>query len=227
MATTKPFNEKGSAHLSIATDAHGDTYLYVANGGYPGDSGDYQGHITTINLATGAQHVFNLLCSTQTVHFVQTPGTPDCPGQTQSAVWARPGVVYDAATDHLYLATGNGTFDAANHDWGDSIVALNPDGTGNANGDPLDSYTPTNYQTLDNADADLGSTAPAILPTPPGCAVPQLAVQGGKDGKIRLVNLSNLSGMGGPGHIGGEIVGSLVDVPGQGLMLTTPAIWIN
>ena len=34
-------------------------------------------------------------------------GTPDC-AQKQSAVWARPGVVYDAATDKIYAATGNG-----------------------------------------------------------------------------------------------------------------------
>lgn len=226
LATTKPFNEKGSAALTIATTP-GGTFLYVANGGYPGDGGDYQGHVTTINLANGAQHVFNALCSNQAVHFAQTPGTPDCAGQTQSAIWARSGVVYDAATGKVYMATGNGTFDPANHHWGDTVFALNPDGTGNASGDPLDTYTPTNQSALNAADADLGSTAPAILPTPAGCAVPNLAVQGGKDGKIRLLNLSNLSGQGGPGHVGGELAGSLVAAPGNGLMLTAPAVWMN
>lgn len=229
--TTKPYNEKGSAHLTIATTPSG-TFLYVANGGYPGDAGDYQGHITTINLATGVQRVFNALCSDQSVHFVEKPGTPDCAGQTQSAIWARPGVVYNATTSKIYMATGNGTFNAATHDWGDSILALNPDGTGNASGDPLDTYTPTNEAHLDATDLDLGSAAPAILPTPVGCGVPNLGVQGGKDGKIRLVNLDNLSGQGGPGHSGGEIPGSLVFVPGasaegQGMMLTHPAVWTN
>jgi DNA-binding beta-propeller fold protein YncE len=217
LATTKPFNEKGSSALSIATTP-GGTYLYVANGGYPGDGGDYQGHITTINLATGAQQVFNTLCSTQPLHFVQTSRMPDCVGQTQSAVWARPGVVYDPATSRIYLATGNGMFDAPNHHWGDSVLALNPDGTGNANGDPLDTYTPPNQLALDQADQDLGSIAPAILPTPPGCAVPNLGVQGGKDGKIRLLNLSNLSGQGGPGYTGvpqhdGRHRGSAAELP--------------
>ncbi len=193
LATTKPFNEKGSSALSIAATP-GGTYLYASNGGYPGDAGDYQGHVTTIDLATGAQRVFNTLCSNQTVHFAQTPGTPDCAGETQSAVWARSGVVYDSDTGRIYLSTGNGTFNAAQHDWGDSVLALNPDGTGNASGDPVDSYTPATFQHLDDADLDLGSTAPAILPTPPGCAVPHLAVQGGKDGRIRLLNLDNLSG---------------------------------
>src|SRR6476646_420280 len=123
LTTTKPFNEKGSAALSIATTPSG-TFLYVANGGYPGDAGDYQGHVTTIDLATGVQHVFNALCSNQAVHFAQTPGTPDCVGETQSAVWARPGVVYDPATNRIYMATGNGTFSAVGHDWGDTVFAL-------------------------------------------------------------------------------------------------------
>ena len=59
----------------------------------------------------------------------------------QSAVWARSGVVYDAATDRLYGATGNGNYNGTT-DWGDTVFALHPDGTG-ANGRPLDAYTPT------------------------------------------------------------------------------------
>lgn len=198
LATTKPFDEKGSSALSIAMDAHSNTYLYVVSSGYLGDNGDYQGHLTAINLATGVQHVFNTLCSDQAVHFVEQPNTPDC-SMAQAGIWSRPGVVYDPATDRIYLTTGNGTFDPLNHDWGDSVVALNPDGTPALNGIPLDSYTPTNFQALQNADADLGSTAPAILPTPAGCGVTQLAVQGGKDGTLRLLNLANLSGQGGRG----------------------------
>ena len=40
------------------------------------------------------------------------------------------------------MATGNGTFDAntGGHDWGDSVFAVNPDGTGSG-GNPIDSYT--------------------------------------------------------------------------------------
>ena len=54
---------------------------------------------------------------------------------------------------------------SAVRNWGDSVLALNPDGTG-ANSQPLDSYTPTNYLDLFNGDLDLGSTAPALLPVP-------------------------------------------------------------
>jgi len=51
----------------------------------------------------------------------------------------------------------------------------------------------------------LGSTAPAILPTPANSVVRHLAVQGGKDALLRLINLDNLSGQGAPGHTDGEI----------------------
>jgi len=222
LATLKPSVEKGSAALSIATTAAGDSYLYVANGGYPGDQGDYQGHVTAVALADGSQHVFNANCSDAAVHFVLN-GTPDC-AQVQSAIWARAGVVFDPTTGHIFMATGNGTFDANTGapDWGVSVCALNADGTGSA-GWPLDSYTPTNFAELDAADLDLGSTAPAILPAPGYTGV--LAVQGGKDALLRLLDLTDLSGQGGPGHLGGEL--STIPVPQGGLVLTAPAVWVN
>src|SRR6185295_8093085 len=78
LATTKGFDEKGSSPLVFATARSGSRFLYMVHGGYPGDRGDYQGHLTAINLGDGTQRVFNLACSNQAVHFVTTPGTPDC-----------------------------------------------------------------------------------------------------------------------------------------------------
>ena len=224
LATRKGFDEKGSSALSIATDNISTSYLYVANGGYPGDNGDYQGHVTAIRLNDGSQNVFNSMCSNQAVHFFETPQTPDCAG-VQSAIWARPGVIYDPATNRIYMATGNATFNPGNHYWGDTVFALNPDGTG-ASGNPLDTFTPADFQQLQNQDADLGSTAPAILPAPANSTVQHLAVQGGKDAKLRLLNLDNLSGQGGTGHTGGE-VGTVFNVPQGGVVLTQPAVWVN
>ncbi len=224
LCTLKPFDEKGSSALAIATAKDGNSYLYVANGGYLGDRGDYQGHLTTIDLHNGTQYVFNANGSNQTVHFVERPGRPDWPA-LQTAIWARVGVVYDTTTDKIYMATGNGSFDPKEHNWGDTIFSLNPDGTGH-NGDPVDSYTPENFEQLDREDLDLGSTAPAIIPTPENCTIKDLAVQGGKDKVLRLVNLADLSGHGGPGHAGGEI-GKLVEVPSGEMVFTAPAVWVN
>lgn len=229
LATRKPDVEKGSSALAIATAKSGTAYLYVTNGGYPGDAGDYQGHVTAIDLATGAQNVFNANCSDQAVHFYEAPGTPDC-AQVQTAIWARPGVIYSAAKDRIFMATGNGTFDAnsltpPNHDWGDSVFALNPNGTGSG-GNPVDSYTPTNFLSLQINDTDIGSTAPAILPSSLA-GFPNLAVQGGKDAKLRLLNLDNLSGNAtpGPGHVGGEL--ELISVPQGGEVFAQPAVWVD
>ena len=224
LCTLKPFNEKGSSALAFATAKEGSSYLYVANGGYLGDRGDYQGHLTTINLKNGKQNVFNADCSNRTVHFVEKPGTPDC-SEVQSAIWARVGVVYDKTTNRIYFATGNGSFDPEKYDWGDAVLALKPNGTG-MNGGPLDSYTPANYDELDNRDLDLGSTAPAIIQTQDDCSIKNLALQSGKDRLLRLINLSNLSGHGKPGYTGGEI-GKIITVPSDEMVFTAPAVWVN
>src|SRR5450631_248466 len=233
-ATLKGYDEKGSSALSIATSA-GATYLYATHAGYPGDQGDYQGHVTAINLATGAQKVFNAACSDQPVHLYNVDGgiEPTC-ATRQNGIWSRPGVTYDAGTDRIYLATGNafngtaGQFDG-NHNWSESVIALTPDGSGGSGtnaGKPLDSYTPTNHVSLDAADADIGSTAPSILPVPLNSKVQHLAVQSGKDGMLRLIDLQNLSSQGGPGNVGGEI-GTNVALPQGGGLFSQPAVWVN
>jgi hypothetical protein len=248
VSTAKPDVEQGASGLTIATAGDAQTYLYsVITSHY--DLGDYQGHLTAINLASGAQKVFNAQCSELNVHFVNagiTTGTgqSDCVQisnpQGNSGIWGRAGAVYDALTDRVYVATGNGLFDPTDvggngRYWGDSVLALNPDGSGSdIAGTPVDSYTPSTYAALQAADADLGSTSPAILPAPAGSNIGHLGLQGGKDGCVRLLNLDMLSGSPGAGHVGGEL--QAVDLPGathcvDGANLNTfktqPAIWVN
>jgi hypothetical protein len=219
VTTLKPSVEKGGSAVTIAT-VGATTYLWLGNGGYFGDGGDYQGHVTTIDLGTGAQKVFNMMCSDQTVHFAA--GAPDCSGQ-KSAVWAKAGILYDSDTGKIYAATGNGTYNPATKYWGDSIVALNPDGTGTGGG-PVDSYTPTNFQTLQNSDLDLGSTGPVILPGS-GSKYPHIALQSGKDAKLRIINLDNMSGQGGPGHTAGELFS--MNLPQGGEVQNAVSTWID
>jgi hypothetical protein len=211
--------------------------------GYMGDGGDYQGHITAINLATGTQKVFNSLCSDKTIHFCKsgtmgcTVGTNDCASK-QNGIWGRPGAIYDPGTDRVFITTGNGPYNASTGglNWGDSVLALNPDGTGSGAGMPVDSYTPVTFQQLQNTDADLGSESIAIVPPPPGTAAQYLhiAVEAGKDGCVRLINLADLSGSGAPAHTGGEL--DAKDLPGGSNCATgndgpeikpQPAVWVN
>ncbi len=224
LATSKGNFEKGSSALTVATVRNGTPYLYVVSSGYPGDLGDYQGHLTAINLLDGSQNVFNALCSQQTVHFKPAPDLPDCSGK-QAGLWGRSGAVYDPETDRIYIATGNGPFDPGNQLWGDSVLALNSDGSG-SNGGPLDSYTSADYQHLNDNDLDMGSTSPAILPAPAGSRIKHLGLQGGKDGVLRLLDLDNLSGKGKLGQTGGELVEPFL-VPQGGMVRTAPAVWTN
>jgi hypothetical protein len=153
---------------------------------------------------------------------VIAPGAPDCPA-VQTAVWARPGVVYDPDNDRILAATGNGTYQPPSFGWGDTAFSLNPDGSGSGGGLPVDTYTPTNFLALQNADADIGSTAPAVLPAVAASQRPHMAVQSGKDAVIRLLDRDDLSGQGAPGHTGGEL--QILAVPQGGGVLTQPAVW--
>jgi FG-GAP-like repeat/FG-GAP repeat len=235
LAALKPFDEKGSSALALAT-VGSHVYLYVVHGGYPGDNGDYQGHLTTIDLSTGTQTVFNATCSDVHAHLGPKPVNPSPPPPLpyctlpRNAIWSRPGVIYDESLGRLFVSTGNGTY-TGNTDglnWSESILAINPDGTSSAQG-PNDAYTPQNFQSLDSGDADIGSTTIAVIPPLPGASVAHLGVQGGKDGKLRLVNLANLASLAGspaPGHLGGE-VGSIINIPQGGGLFSQPAVWRN
>jgi hypothetical protein len=204
VSTAKPQFEKANGSLAIATVGN-TSYLYAVTSGFT-DGGDYQGHLTTINLDTGAQVVFNSLCSDQAIHFA-APGDGDNCNSTQSGIWGRGGAVFDADLQRVFVTTGNGPYDASTggNNWSDSVLALAPDGTPATPGVPYDSYTPDNFQHLGDHDLDLGSMSIAILPTPAGSAIAHIGMQAGKDENIRLINLDDLSGAGGPRHTGGEI----------------------
>ena len=222
MVTAKPTVEKGSSSLSYATAADGHTYLYMTTASW-GGLNDYQGHVVAIDVASAASHVFNVMCSDQAVLFQLAPATPDCP-VVHGGVWARAGTTYDPQSNRLFIVAGNGHFDPTNHEWGDTVIALHPDGTGVA-GDPVDSFTPTDFQDLEDDDLDLGSTLPAIVPAPAGSTYTDLGVQGGKSSTLYLLDLADLSGQGSPGHTGGEL--QSLPVPQGGQVLSEPAVWTN
>ncbi len=221
LITLKTDFEKGASGLTIAS-ADGTTYLVVVTDGYIGDGGDYQGHVTSINLSTGAQ-----TCSTRCAA-TSPPSSPAEPAHpTQSGIWGRGGAMYDAATGRVYIATGNGHFNAntGGHNWGDSVLALAPDGAAPA-ADCRATATRRRTSSSWTTDTDLGLVSPAILPAPAGSTVAHLGMQTGKDANLRLINLDNMSGAGAPAHVGGEM--QLLNVPqGGGGMREQPAMWVN
>jgi outer membrane protein assembly factor BamB len=209
--TTMTETEKESSALN---EANGN--IYVTTSGYIGDAPPYQGHVVAIDEVTGAEHVFNSLCANMT-HLL-TRG--ECRAE-RSGIWARGGAAVDPTNGDVYVTTGNGPFDAnsGGQNYGDSVLALS--GT---DLHLLDSYTPADYAQLDANDTDLGSDAPALLPTIAKSKTPYLLVQGGKDAVLRVLNRRNLSGQGGPGHVGGEL--QTLPSPGCGIF-TQPAVWTD
>jgi len=197
--TRDPTHEKLASALNYANGL-----VLAATDGYIGDAPPYQGHVVTLDPASGRiVGVWNSLCSDRRV--IMQPST--CDG-SDSAIWGRSAPVVDPATGDLLVATGNGPFDGKTN-WGDSVLVLSPDGKR-----LLKHWTPSNQDELNQDDLDLGSTAPALLAN-------GYFVQGGKDGQLRLLRLSSLAGVN--ATTGGEL--QSVPVPGPTDLFSEPATW--
>ncbi len=210
LITKMPLSEKVSSPLNLI-----DGYLYVTTASFSGDAPPYQGHMVAINVKDGSSHIFNSLCENHT--HVMAMG--ECP-YNGAGIWARPAVVQDPVTGHIFFTTSDGYFtaNAGGSNWGDSVIEMTPDGS-----TILDSFTPENYATEAFQNRDLGSTAPVMLPKIPQSKTPYLAVQAGKEGLLRLINRQNLSGQGGPAHVGGEL--QTVQLPDLCPTLAQPVAW--
>lgn len=206
--TRLPLTEKDASPLNVANG-----YLYAVTSGYYGDAPPYDGHVVAVRLSDGKATVFNSLCSKNR----KLPTASSCP-QQRSGIWGRGGAVIDPdphLAGQVYTATGNGDFDAnqkGGTDYGDSLLALSPDLS-----ELIGSYTPTNYQQLEDGDTDLGSSSPGILPAQSASQTPYMIVEGGKDSILKLLNRAALPG------VGGEL--QEVDLPGG--LFSAPAVWAD
>jgi hypothetical protein len=195
--------------LSSALNLSG-RWVIAVTAGYGGDIPPYVGHVALVDRVSGeVRHVFNALCSTR--HELIEPSSCDA---SDAGIWARAGVVVVPGTHELLLATGNAPFDGAAH-WGDSVLKLSPDAErlkGN--------WTPRNHALMEQHDWDLGSTAPALLRS----GKRWLALQGGKDGWLRLLDVADLNGH---GQACKCLKGQLQNIPERDnpSVMTTPATW--
>jgi len=162
--------------------------LYVGYGGRAGDCGAYHGIVVEVSAAA----------------------TPTLAGiwattAERGGIWSQGGAFTDGHS--IYVTTGNTKGATA---WGDgeAIIRLAP-GLAHST-DPKNYFTPANWLTLDDDDADLGGTAATYLKMPG--AVPRLLALG-KDGYAYLVNPANLGG------VGGQI--AKVEVSGSAIITAT------
>jgi len=197
--TQLPQREKIASPLKVFQG-----HLIAVTAGYVGDQTPYQGHVAILDAGSGKLlHVWNSMCSDRTG--LLEPAS--CP-QSRSAIWGRAGALIDPADGHIFIATGNGSWNGTT-DWGDSLLALDPSAT-----TLVGNYTPADTDALNARDLDLGSTSPVLLGG-------DLLAQGGKDGKIRVLSRKAIAGA--APHKAHEL--QTIATPSGNDLFTQPAVW--
>jgi hypothetical protein len=170
---TISFNRKTQLQRSALALANG--VVYVAWASY-GDRDPYHGWIIGYDART----------------LVQVAAFSDSSDGQRGGIWMSGGAPAIDANGNLFLATGNGTFDAdsntpPNTDFGDSVLRLSPA----PNLAVIDWFTPFDQNFLNMNDGDLGSSGVLLLPNQ-ASGPPHLLVSGGKEGRLYLINRDSL-----------------------------------
>jgi hypothetical protein len=137
-----------------------------------------------------AGYVYNGAAFTQSAALTVTPNTQE------GGIWMSGGAPSADTNGHLYVITGNGTFDVTNptgptNDYGDCFLQLNSSLAVSS------WFTPSDQATDNSQDFDFGSGGSALvlnLSTGPQ----HLVVGGGKDGMLYLLNGDAMGGSGDP-----------------------------
>lgn len=164
-----PFNAQ--MHLQRAALLLLNGTLYIGFGSH-GDTIPWHGWLLAYNAST----------LQQTAAYITTANAG------AGAIWEGGCGPATDSTGNIYVATGNGSFDAnvGGVDYGDSVLKLSPSTL-----KVLDWFTPFDQASLANDDLDLGSGGLLLLPDQPG-PHPHLLMVSGKEGRIYLIDRDNL-----------------------------------
>ncbi len=120
------------------------------------------------------------------------------PNEEQAGIWMSGGAPSVDSSGHMYVITGNGTFNAATGDYADSFLQIDPTASG---GPSVTSYFTPASQANDNlADLDFGSGGAALVLNLASGTPSHLVVGGGKDGVLYVLNGDNMGGSGDDSH---------------------------
>jgi hypothetical protein len=180
--------------------------VYIAFASHHGE-GIYHGWLIGYDAATLQQDMI----------FDVTSGS----GALGGGIWQTGGGPSADLSHNIFVATGNGTFDAyrGGQDYGDSFLLL---GTG-ATPSVADYFSPCDEAALAAKGQDVGSSAPVLLPDSAG-SVPHLMVGGAKNGSLYVLNRDNL----GKFSACPDLMPRVQVVPtGDASILSTPLFWNN
>jgi hypothetical protein len=173
------FNPLQQLQRSALTLAGG--ILYINYAGYA-DTDPYHGWIIGFNPVTLQQlpnYIFNTTPNSTVAAFGANAG--------EGGIWMGGGGLAADANTNIYVAIGNGSFNAFNEaggtEYGDSYIKFSTA----AGLSVLDYFTPYNQDYLANNDIDVGSGGVALLPDQPG-PYPHLMIGAGKGGTVYLMN---------------------------------------
>jgi hypothetical protein len=170
--TTISFNGLKENQRSALTLVNGVVYIAWAS---HGDNTPYHGWV----IGYQASNIAN-----QVAAFVDTPNG------TAGGYWMAGGGIAADSSNNLYLASGNGTFDAntGGKDYADSAVKLST-----ASGLSLtDYFTPDNQSFLNGSDEDFGVGGSLLLPDQSGTTHVHEMITADKTGQLYLLDRDNM-----------------------------------
>ncbi len=166
-------NQRAALLLAPTPSAGSGNAIFIAWASH-GDNGVYHGWVMAYDAANIA---------------TQLGAWVDTPNGEKGGIWMSGGGPSSDGQGNIFIAGGNGTFDAntGGSDYGDSAFRLTL-------GSSLaleDYFTPGDQSSLNSQDQDMGTGAVMLLPTQSG-SIPHLAMTTDKAGSIYLINRDNM-----------------------------------
>ncbi len=180
--------------------------VYIAFGSY-GGQGDYHGWLFEYDASSLQQSgIFNVT-----------------PNAIQGGIWQSGGGPSADSNHNVFVATGDGPFDAnrGGKSYSDSFLRLGTAGSLSVS----DYFTPCDQATLETAGLDVGAGAPLLLPDSAGSpSQPNLLIGASKAGSLYVVNRDAMGGFDFPCP---DSQARVQTIPAGGGILSTPLFWNN
>jgi hypothetical protein len=156
--------------------------IYIGFGSH-GDKEPYHGWLFAYDGASLQQLAFTCLS----------------PNGYGGAVWQSGAGIAADVSGNVYVATGNGDFNPAIGDFGDSVLKLNPTSLA------ITSYFSPNLELyFQENDLDVSAGGVSLIPSPTSSSAPPMVVTGSKAGDYYVMNSADLGGYNAPDDVAQE-----------------------